>query len=144
VVRDEIRSSLALPFRSYELVLTLHLSSRYLSLCWAVFAIDTACQKGLVNGNVLNIFRNNVSKDLFLATVGDGRLADKWVANATSVKVRYTDGSMKGAGKNARRKGKSTSNWVKKNKLKIGIMQERKRGKEAKRKTKLKRAASSV
>ena len=93
-----------------------------------MFAINTACQKDLVNGNVLNIFRNNVSKDLFLDTVSDGRPADKWVANATYVKVRYTDGSMKGDGKNARRKGKSPSNWTKKNKLKIGIMQERKGG----------------
>jgi len=103
-----------------------------------------ACKKGLVNGNVLNIFKNNVSKELFNKKAGNGRLADNWVANVTSVKVQYTDGSMKGAGKNARRKGKSTSNWAKKQKIRYGLIQERKSVKDKRRKAKLQRSASSL
>lgn len=59
----------------------------------------------------------NVSSDLFTEKVGNGRLADKWVANVTTEKALYTDGTSGGEGKNARRKGKSTSDWLKKQKV---------------------------
>ena len=66
--------------------------------------------------------------------VGNGRLADNWIVNVTSSKALYTDGSMGGPGKNARRKGKSTSNWKKKQKLHYDIVQKRKRTKLQKKK----------
>eukprot|EP00566_Odontella_aurita_P007799 CAMPEP_0113557394 /NCGR_PEP_ID=MMETSP0015_2-20120614/17770_1 /TAXON_ID=2838 /ORGANISM="Odontella" /LENGTH=702 /DNA_ID=CAMNT_0000458821 /DNA_START=314 /DNA_END=2419 /DNA_ORIENTATION=- /assembly_acc=CAM_ASM_000160 len=75
-----------------------------------------ACEKGLVSANVLRMFRINVSEDVFVERVGTGRLADNWLANVTSYKALYTDGTAGGAGKNARRKGKSTSDWAKKQK----------------------------
>ena len=62
---------------------------------------------------MLKLFKNNVSQETFVQTVGQGRLADIWIANVTSGKALYTDGTMGGPGKNARRKGKSTSNWAK-------------------------------
>lgn len=73
-----------------------------------------ACQRGLCSNSLLTLFRNNTSEENFRLTVGQGRLADHWIANVTSPKALYTDGSSKGAGKNARRHGKSTSNWAKK------------------------------
>lgn len=72
-----------------------------------------ACEKGLVSANVLKMFRNHVTEKTFVQKAGDGRLADKWISNVSGNKVLYTDGSVGGAGKNARRKGKSTSNWKK-------------------------------
>jgi len=59
----------------------------------------------------------NVPENVFTEKVGHGRLADKWVANVTTEKALYTDGTSGGEGKNARRKGKSTSEWLKKQKL---------------------------
>jgi hypothetical protein len=57
---------------------------------------------------------------------GSGRLADHWIANVKSSKAIYTDGSMGGAGKHARRKGKSTSDWAKKQRKKETVHKERK------------------
>jgi len=71
----------------------------------------------LLSANVLRIFKLNVPSNIFAERVGHGRLADKWVANVTSEKALYTDGSWGGEGKNARRKGKSTSDWLKKQKV---------------------------
>lgn len=95
---------------------------------------SAACQRGLCSANVLAAFRHGVSKEEYHLTVGDGRLADRWIANITSPRARYadgskdgarrspralyTDGSRGGAGKHARRKGKSTSEWARKNRAK--------------------------
>jgi hypothetical protein len=89
-----------------------------------------ACQRGLCSSSILTLFRNNTSEEDFRLTVGQGRLADHWIANVTSPKALYTDGSSKGAGKNARRHGKSTSNWAKKQQQKEV---ERKLNKDSKR-----------
>ena len=77
-----------------------------------------ACQRGLCSNAVLTLFRNNTTEEDYRLTVGKGRLAANWIANVTSPKALYTDGSSRGAGKNARRQGKSTSNWAKKQKQK--------------------------
>ena len=77
-----------------------------------------ACQRGLCSNAVLTLFRNNTTEEEYRLTVGQGRLAANWIANVTSPKALYTDGSSRGAGKNARRQGKSTSNWAKKQKHK--------------------------
>ena len=69
-------------------------------------------------------------------TVGRGRLADKWIQNVTSPlaqKVRYTDGSKGGKGKHAQRKGKSTSGWAKKQKLREATIVARRKEKKAKK-----------
>lgn len=79
---------------------------------------SAACQRGLCSANVLTMFRNSVSKEDYHLTVGKGRLADEWLANITGPRALYTDGSKGGAGKNARRKGKSTSEWARKTKAK--------------------------
>ncbi|KAL7491890.1 hypothetical protein ACHAWT_005097 [Skeletonema menzelii] len=95
-----------------------------------------ACQRGMCSANVLSIFRNSVSDEEYRLTVGRGRLADKWIQNVTSPlaqKVRYTDGSKGGRGKHAQRKGKSTSGWVKKQKLREATMEARRKGKQAKK-----------
>eukprot|EP00559_Dactyliosolen_fragilissimus_P000453 CAMPEP_0184860966 /NCGR_PEP_ID=MMETSP0580-20130426/5746_1 /TAXON_ID=1118495 /ORGANISM="Dactyliosolen fragilissimus" /LENGTH=769 /DNA_ID=CAMNT_0027358263 /DNA_START=317 /DNA_END=2626 /DNA_ORIENTATION=- len=73
-----------------------------------------ACNRGFVSANVMKVFRKNVSAETFVEVVGNGRLADNWIANVTSAKALYTDGTSGGANKNARRKGKSTSGWLKK------------------------------
>lgn len=76
-----------------------------------------ACQRGMCSANVLSIFRNSVSEEEYRLTVGKGRLADKWITNVTSPlaqKARYTDGTKGGKDKHARRKGKSSSGWAKK------------------------------
>jgi len=65
-----------------------------------------ACKKGMVNANVLKLFQNNISQEIFSNKVGNGRLANNWVVNVTSSKALYTDGSTRGRGKNTRRKGK--------------------------------------
>ena len=92
-----------------------------------------ACSKGLCSADVLKIFRNSVSEEDFIATVGSGRLADNWVANVRSGKALYTDGTTGGKGKNARRKGKSTSDWAKKQRRKEEERQHRKMAKEERR-----------
>mmetsp|Transcript_34413 Transcript_34413/g.75330 ORF Transcript_34413/g.75330 Transcript_34413/m.75330 type:complete len:777 (+) Transcript_34413:132-2462(+) len=78
----------------------------------------SACRKGLCSANILKVFRNTVSEDDYTATVGAGRLADNWVANVDGGKALYTDGTTGGKGKHARRKGKSTSDWAKKQRKK--------------------------
>uniref|UniRef100_A0A7S4SN70 Uncharacterized protein n=1 Tax=Ditylum brightwellii TaxID=49249 RepID=A0A7S4SN70_9STRA len=95
-----------------------------------------AGEKGFVSANVLRVFKNNVSDEEFEKTVGEGRLADKWVANVTSGKALYTDGTMGGAGKHAFRKGKSTSGWAKKQRRRVEEIVQRK---EAKSKRKMQR-----
>lgn len=89
-----------------------------------------ACQRGLCSSAILTLFRNNTSEDEYRLTVGKGRLADGWVANVTGPRALYTDGSSRGAGRHARRQGKSTSGWAKKQKQKEA---ERKVNKDAKR-----------
>ena len=73
-----------------------------------------ACQRGLCSASVLTLFRNTVSEEDYGLTVGKGRLVDGWVKNVTGPKALYTDGTKGGEGKNARRDGKSTSDWAKK------------------------------
>jgi hypothetical protein len=92
-----------------------------------------ACQRGLCSANVLSCFRSCVSDEDYRLTVGHGRLADHWIANITSPRALYTDGSKGGAGRNARRKGKSTSDWVKKTKAKEVERETRKSDKQAKK-----------
>eukprot|EP00554_Chaetoceros_debilis_P007875 CAMPEP_0194078306 /NCGR_PEP_ID=MMETSP0149-20130528/4738_1 /TAXON_ID=122233 /ORGANISM="Chaetoceros debilis, Strain MM31A-1" /LENGTH=889 /DNA_ID=CAMNT_0038759543 /DNA_START=360 /DNA_END=3029 /DNA_ORIENTATION=- len=77
-----------------------------------------ACKGGFVSADVLQMLRLTMSEDEFEDIVGDGRLADDWVINVTSGVALYTDGSTGGEGKNARRKGKSTSDWAKKQRVK--------------------------
>lgn len=95
-----------------------------------------ACQLGFVSADVLKTLKATVSDEDFIGTVGNGRLADMWVANVTSRLVRYTDFTLGGANKNARRKGKSTSNWEKKQRQKLASIQGRKQSKIEKRKLK--------
>lgn len=95
-----------------------------------------ACQRGMCSANVLSIFRNSVSDEEYRLTVGKGRLADKWIQNVTSPlaqKVRYTDGTKGGKDKHAQRKGKSTSGWVKKQKLRDATLEARRKEKQAKK-----------
>lgn len=95
-----------------------------------------ACERGMCSANVLSIFRNSVSDEEYRLTVGKGRLADKWIQNVTSPlaqKVRYTDGTKGGKGKHAQRKGKSTSGWVQKQKLRKATIEARRKGKQAKK-----------
>eukprot|EP00978_Attheya_sp_CCMP212_P001288 scaffold2680_cov57-Attheya_sp.AAC.3 len=68
----------------------------------------------------------SMGEDTFMEIAGSGRLADHWIANVKSSKAIYTDGSMGGAGKHARRKGKSTSDWAKKQRKKENVHKERK------------------
>eukprot|EP00804_Cyclotella_cryptica_P028082 CCRYP_016148-RB/>CCRYP_016148-RB protein AED:0.01 eAED:0.01 QI:153/1/1/1/0.14/0.12/8/2051/850 len=89
-----------------------------------------ACRRGLCSSAILTFYRNNTSEEDYRLTVGQGRLADSWIANVTSPRALYTDGSSRGAGKNARRAGKSTSNWAKKQQLKEA---QRKVNKDSKR-----------
>jgi len=79
-----------------------------------IHKLSAACNRGFVSANVMKVFRKNVSAETFVEVVGNGRLADNWIANVTSAKALYTDGTSGGANKNARRKGKSTSGWLKK------------------------------
>jgi len=92
-----------------------------------------ACERGLCSANVLTMFKNSVSEEDYHLTVGKGRLADHWIANITGPRALYTDGSKGGAGKNARRKGKSTSDWVKKGKVKESERVTKKKDKKAKK-----------
>lgn len=100
-----------------------------------------ACQRGLCSANVLSQFRNSVSEEDYRLTVGNGRLADHWIANITGPRALYTDGSKGGAGKNARRKGKSTSDWAKKTKAKESERVARKNEKKTKKTVKKMSAA---
>ena len=93
---------------------------------------SAACQRGLCSANVLTLFRNSVSEEDYHLTVGKGRLADHWIANITGPRALYTDGSKGGAGKHAKRKGKSTSNWAKKNRAKEVERSTRAKDKKAK------------
>ncbi len=95
-----------------------------------------ACQLGFVSADVLKTLKANVSDEEFIGIVGNGRLADMWVANVTTRLVRYTDFTLGGANKNARRKGKSTSNWEKKQRQKLASIHDRKQSKIQKRKLK--------
>mmetsp|Transcript_42259 Transcript_42259/g.88749 ORF Transcript_42259/g.88749 Transcript_42259/m.88749 type:complete len:366 (-) Transcript_42259:213-1310(-) len=92
-----------------------------------------ACQRGLCSANVLEMFRKSVSEEEYKMTVGKGRLADKWIANIKGPRALYTDGSRGGAGKHARRKGKSTSDWVKKKKEADDRRGQRRKDKKAKK-----------
>jgi len=92
-----------------------------------------ACQRGLCSADVLLFFKKHVSEEDFVLTVGKGRLADNWIANIKGPRALYTDGSKGGPGKHARRKGKSTSNYVKKQKEKDAKHESRKKEKEAKK-----------
>ena len=100
-----------------------------------------ACQRGLCSANVLSLFRKSVSEEDYHLTVGRGRLADNWIANITGPRALYTDGSKGGAGKNARRKGKSTSDWSKKTKAKAS---QRAAKKDEKKATKYQKKMSST
>jgi hypothetical protein len=88
-----------------------------------------ACKGGFVSADVLQMLRLTMSEEEFEDIVGDGRLADDWVVNVTSGVALYTDGSTGGEGKNARRKGKSTTDWAKKQRVKSERIRA---GKEAK------------
>ncbi|KAL7541623.1 hypothetical protein ACHAWF_006990 [Thalassiosira exigua] len=92
-----------------------------------------ACQRGLCSANVLTLFRNAVSEEEYRLTVGDGRLADPWIANVRGPRALYTDGSQGGAGKHARRKGKSTSDWAKKQRVKEAWRGKKREEKRAKK-----------
>jgi len=92
-----------------------------------------ACQRGLCSANVLSLFRSSVSEEDFILTVGKGRLADHWIANIKGPRALYTDGSKGGAGRNARRKGKSTSNWKKKEMAKYSQRERKTNDKKAKK-----------
>jgi len=110
---------------------------RIKDLFWA------ACKKGLVSADVLKVFRNQVSDDEFVEKVGQGRIADNWIANVTSSKALYTDGTMGGKGKNARRKGKSTSGWSRKQRKNEKEWEQRKASKAQKKLLKKTEGATS-
>jgi hypothetical protein len=93
---------------------------------------------GFVSSDVLKSLRINTTDDEYKKIVGDGRLADKWVANVTSAVALYTDGTTGGEGKNARRKGKSTSDWAKKQRQKDEEIKSRKMAKAEKNKKRIK------
>jgi hypothetical protein len=78
----------------------------------------------------------NVPETNFTEKVGHGRLADKWIANVTAEKALYTDGTSGGEGKNARRKGKSSSDWLKKQQLRDKDIQRLEASKVERKKTK--------
>jgi len=88
---------------------------------------------GLVSADVLKMLRTNITNEEYTQIAGNGRLADKWIANVTSGLALYTDGTAGGAGKNARRQGKSTSNWSKKQRERDESMQNRKQAKTEKK-----------
>ena len=76
------------------------------------------------------VCRNTLRDNLFISFVclclPLCRLADKWIQNVTSPRAIYSDLSKGGAGKNARRKGKSTSGWKKKKEKEIEMKKSRK------------------
>ena len=87
-----------------------------------------AASKGLVSAQVLKMLRTTLSSENYKRIVGYGRLADGWIKNVTSIKATYTDGTKGGPGKNARRQGKSTSDWIKKQKAKEKKHSSKKKG----------------
>lgn len=98
-----------------------------------------ASDGGFVSANVLKMLRAHTTTEEYSAIVGSGRLADNWIANVTSGVAVYTDGTAGGEGKNARRKGKSTSNWAKKHREREDAMLSRKQAKVEKKRLKIKR-----
>ncbi len=98
-----------------------------------------ACEGGFVSADVLQVLRQNVSHDEFTEIVGDGRLADHWIKNVKSVSTLYTDGSTGGENKHARRKGKSTSGWARKQRERGELLQQRKQAKLEKKRLKRER-----
>ena len=100
-----------------------------------------ATDGGFVSADVLKILRTNTTNEIYTDIVGNGRLADRWVENVTSGLALYTDGTTGGAGKNARRKGKSTSNWMRKQSDRKNAMQSRNDSKMEKKRLKREREA---
>ncbi len=100
-----------------------------------------ACEGGFVSADVLKMLRINTTNEVFTQIVGNGRLPDKWVGNVTSGLALYTDGTTGGEGKNARRKGKSTSNWVRKQNERNQAIQSRNQAKKEKKRLKREREA---
>ncbi len=98
-----------------------------------------ACEGGFVSADVLEVLRQNVSHDEFTEIVGTGRLADHWIKNVKSVSTLYTDGSTGGENKHARRKGKSTSGWARKQRERGELLQQRKQAKIEKKRLKKER-----
>lgn len=94
---------------------------------------STACNKGMCSADVLKIFQNMVSEDDYVKIVGDGRLPQNWIKNVTSGRALYSDGTTGGEGKNARRKGKSTSNWAQKQRVRKESVATRKQAKTEKK-----------
>jgi hypothetical protein len=92
-----------------------------------------AASNGMVSADVLKMLRKNLPHADFESTAGNGRLAENWICNVTSGKALYTDGTMGGEGKHARRKGKSTSDWAKKQRKRTAVIQMRKEEKAKKR-----------
>ena len=95
-----------------------------------------ASQMGFVNAEVLQLLKQNVSGEDFKKIVGSGRLAKNWIKNVTSVVVKYTDFTNGGANKHARRKGKSTSGWAKKQRRRVEEIKARKQAKAERRQRK--------
>ena len=93
----------------------------------------------MCSADVLQILKNSVSEQEFVKVVGSGRLVDSWIENVTSRLALYTDGTNGGQGKNAQRKGKSTSNWAKKQQERDDMIAARKKRKSEKRLLKGKR-----
>ena len=87
----------------------------------------------MCSADVLQIFKNSVPEAEFVKVAGNGRLADSWIENVSSGLALYTDGTTGGQGKHAQRKGKSTSNWSKKQRERENTIAARKRRKAEKR-----------
>ena len=85
-----------------------------------------ACVRGLCSANVLALFRDSVSAEEYELTVGNGRLAGHWLANISSPRALYTDGSGGGEGKAARRRGKPVGRTEKQRKIHAQRVQRRK------------------
>lgn len=92
-----------------------------------------AASNGMVSADVLKMLRTSLSPTDFESIAGIGRLAENWICNVTSGKALYTDGTMGGEGKHARRKGKSTSDWAKKQRKRTVAIQLRKEEKAKRR-----------
>mmetsp|Transcript_4167 Transcript_4167/g.6075 ORF Transcript_4167/g.6075 Transcript_4167/m.6075 type:complete len:806 (-) Transcript_4167:260-2677(-) len=95
-----------------------------------------AAKGGFVSVEVLKLLKQNVSAKEFTDIVGRGRLADQWLVNVTSSSVKYTDFTNGGENKHARRKGKSTSKWAKKQRERESMIQTRKQAKNERREKK--------
>merc|ERR1719330_54508 len=88
-----------------------------------------AAQGGFVSAEVLKLLKDNVSTKEFTDIVGRGRLADQWLVNVPSSSVKYTDFTNGGKNKHARRKGKSTSRWAKRQRERDATIEARKQAK---------------